>query len=287
MRDISAHKIQAQALEEARVEAERADAAKGRFLATMSHELRTPLNVIIGFSELLTKEGPMMIDAERRHNYARLIHESGNHLLAVVNDILDMSKIDSGNFEIAPEPFALDRAVATCCDLMALKAAEADIELMRRIAPGLPEINGDRRAFNQILLNLLSNAIKFTERGGRITVSTALDGATAVVSIADTGVGIGSADLPRLGDPFFQARGSYDRRHDGAGLGLSIVKGLVDLHGGSLVIDSRLGIGTTVTVRLPVDCEPVRPYKSTTAAPKGVVDIFSPSRTDAPVRKIA
>jgi cell cycle sensor histidine kinase DivJ len=107
------------------------------------------------------------------------------------------------------------------------------------------------------------------------------------VRIADTGVGIGSADLLHLGDPFFQARGSYDRRHDGAGLGLSIVKGLVDLHGGSLAIDSQLGIGTTVTVRLPVDCEPVRPRKSATAASKGVVDVFIPSRTDAPVRKIA
>jgi cell cycle sensor histidine kinase DivJ len=159
MRDISAHKTQAQALEEARVEAERADAAKGRFLATMSHELRTPLNVIIGFSELLTKEGAMVLDAERRHNYARLINESGNHLLAVVNDILDMSKIDSGNFEIAPEPFAPDQALSTCCDLMALRVAEAGIEVVRRISSGIPEINGDKRAFNQILLNLLSNAI--------------------------------------------------------------------------------------------------------------------------------
>jgi cell cycle sensor histidine kinase DivJ len=287
MRDISAHKTQAQALEEARVEAERGDAAKGRFLATMSHELRTPLNVIIGFSELLTKEGAMVLDAERRHNYARLINESGNHLLAVVNDILDMSKIDSGNFEIAPEPFAPDQALSTCCDLMALRVAEAGIEVVRRISSGIPEINGDKRAFNQILLNLLSNAIKFTQRGGRITVSAVHDGATVVVRVADTGVGIGSADLLHLGDPFFQARGSYDRRHDGAGLGLSIVKGLVDLHGGSLAIDSQLGIGTTVSVRLPVDCEPVRPRKSATAAPKGVVDVFIPSRTDAPVRKIA
>jgi two-component system, cell cycle sensor histidine kinase DivJ len=287
MRDISANKTQQQALEEARAEAERANTAKGRFLATMSHELRTPLNVIIGFSEMLTKEGPMMLDAERRQSYAQLINESGNHLLAVVNGILDMSKIDSGHFEITPEPFAPDLALATCCDLLALKAGEAGIEIVRRIAPDVPEINGDKRAFNQILINLLSNAIKFSERGGRVTVSALLDDAMIVVSIADTGVGIGADDLPRLGNPFFQARASYDRRHDGAGLGLSIVKGLVDLHGGRLDIDSRLGRGTTVTVRLPVDCEPVRPQNSVAAAPKGVVEVFSPSRTDAPVRKIA
>jgi cell cycle sensor histidine kinase DivJ len=204
-----------------------------------------------------------------------------------VNGILDMSKIDSGNFEITPEPFAPDLALATCCDLLALKAGEAGIEIVRRVAPDVPEINGDKRAFNQILINLLSNALKFTERGGRVTVSAFLDDAMIVVSIADTGVGIGADDLPRVGSPFFQARASYDRRHDGAGLGLSIVKGLVDLHGGRLDIGSQLGRGTTVTVRLPVDCEPVRPQNSVVAAPKGVVEVFSPSRTDAPVRKIA
>ena len=286
LRDITVHKTQELALEEARAEAERANAAKGRFLATMSHELRTPLNVIIGFSEMLTNEGPMMLDAERRQSYARLINESGNHLLAVVNGILDMSKIDSGNFEITPEPFAAGHAVATCCDLMALKAGESGVDVVRRIAPDIPEINGDKRAFNQILLNLLSNAIKFTQRGGKITVSAARDGDMMVVGIADTGVGIGADDLRHLGDPFFQARGSYDRRHDGAGLGVSIVKGLVELHGGTLAIDSRLGVGTTVTVRLPVDCEPVRARRAAAAAPR-VVDLLSPSRAGAPARKIA
>jgi len=287
MRDIGGRKIQERALEIARIESERANAAKDRFLATMSHELRTPLNVIIGFSEMLTNEAPMMLDADRRQDYARLINESGYHLLSVVNSILDMSKIDSGNFQITPEPFALDKAVATCCDLMALKAGETGVELVRRIAADVPEINADKRAFNQILLNLLSNALKFTDRGGRVTVGAFRDGTMVAVTVEDTGVGIGSDDLPRVGDPFFQARASYDRRHDGTGLGLSIVKGLIDLHGGSLDIDSRLGVGTTVTVRLPIDAELSRPPSPAVAAPTGVVETFPPSRTEASVRKIA
>jgi two-component system, cell cycle sensor histidine kinase DivJ len=286
MREISERKSQEQALAKAHAESERANAAKNHFLAIMSHELRTPLNVIIGFSEMLTKEESMVLDAARRHSYAQLINESGRHLLSVVNGILDMSKIDSGNFEITPEPFAPGQTVATCCDLMALKAGEAGIELVRRIAPGLPEINADKRAFSQILINLLSNAIKFTNRGGRVTVSAAHEGTAIAVAVEDNGVGIGADDLPHLGDPFFQARASYDRRHDGAGLGLSIVKGLVDLHGGALDIRSDPSIGTTVTVRLPLDCEAVRP-RGRENAPANIVEVFTPSRTDAPVRRSA
>jgi cell cycle sensor histidine kinase DivJ len=286
MRDISERKRQAQAIERAHAESQRAIAAKNGFLASMSHELRTPLNVIIGFSEMLSNESAMPLDAGHRRSYAQLINESGRHLLSVVTGILDMSRIDSGNFEITPEPFAPGQAVATCCDLLAVKAGEAGIELVRRAAPGLPEINADKRAFSQILVNLLSNAIKFTGRGGRVTVTTLRDDATIVVRVEDNGVGIDPDDLPRLGDPFFQARGSYDRRHDGAGLGLSIVKGLVDLHGGTLDIRSNRDVGTTVTVRLPLDCEPLRP-RGRQIAQTRVVDVFTPSRTDAPVRRSA
>jgi cell cycle sensor histidine kinase DivJ len=151
----------------------------------------------------------------------------------------------------------------------------------------VPEINADRRAFNQILINLLSNAIKFTDRGGRVTVSAFCEDAMLVVAIEDTGVGVDTADLPRLGDAFFQARASYDRRHDGTGLGLSIVNGLVDLHGGAIDIRSRLGVGTTVTVRLPIDCAPDRSGDAAVAARKGVVEVFTPHRADVPARKIA
>lgn len=254
LRDISERKVQEQAIETARAVQERANASKSRFLATMSHELRTPLNAIIGFSEMLTNE-ELVLQPARKLEYAKLIADSGHHLLSVVNGILDMSKMETGNFKITPEPFAAAQTVVNCCDLLALKARDAGIEIKTRIAPGLPEIIGDRRALNQILINLISNAIKFTPRGGRITVSAFSDGPKLAVSVEDTGVGIGEEDLPRLGEAFFQARASYDRKHDGSGLGLSIVKGLVKLHNGDIDIRSRLGEGTRVTVRLPLDCE--------------------------------
>jgi cell cycle sensor histidine kinase DivJ len=254
LRDVSERKIHERALEIARKESERINNAKSRFLATMSHELRTPLNAIIGFSDMLSSDS-IELDAAREREYAKLINDSGHHLLSVVNGILDMSKMESGNFEITPEPLVPAQAIRSCCDLLALKAQEAGVELKTRIAADLPEIVADRRAVNQILINLISNAIKFTPRGGRVSVSAICDGSRLAVTVEDTGVGIGEADLPRLGEAFFQARASYDRRHDGTGLGLSIVKGLVRLHGGDMDIRSRLGDGTQVTVRLPIDCE--------------------------------
>ncbi len=258
LRDISEQKLQERAIEIARSESERASAAKSHFLATMSHELRTPLNAIIGFSEIMTNES-LDVNAARWREYARLINESGRHLLSVVNGILDVSKMETGNFEVTPEPFAPAPAIVSCTDLLALKAQESGVELKMRLALNLPELAADRRAFNQILINLISNAIKFTPRGGRVTVSALGDGTKLALTVEDTGVGIGEADLPHLGEPFFQARASYDRRHDGSGLGLSIVKGLVGLHGGDVDIRSRLGEGTRITVRLPVDCESARP----------------------------
>jgi two-component system, cell cycle sensor histidine kinase DivJ len=263
MRDITRRKEQEAALEEARAEADRANAAKSRFLATMSHELRTPLNAIIGFSEMLTKEGSLMIDAKRRQDYAHLINDSGHHLLSVVNGILDMSKIESGNFEITPEPFAPRQAIEECCGLLGYKAGEMGIDLVTDLPEGLPDMVADKRSLHQIMLNLVSNAIKFTKRGGKITVSARSDAANITVVVEDTGVGIGEEDLPRIGDPFFQARSSYDRHHDGTGLGLSIVKGLLGLHGGQIDIASKLGEGTRITIRLPLDCEAVRKRSET------------------------
>jgi cell cycle sensor histidine kinase DivJ len=258
LRDVSDRKVQERAIEIAQAELQRAGAAKNRFLATMSHELRTPLNAIIGFSDMLSNES-LVLNAARKHEYAKLINDSGRHLLSVVNAILDMSKMETGNFEITPEPFMPTQLIIGCCDLLALKAREAGVEIKTRIADNLPEIVADRRAFNQVLINLLSNAIKFTPKGGTVTVAAACDGAKFTVSVEDTGVGIGEDDLPRLGEAFFQARGTYDRRHDGSGLGLSIVKGLVQLHGGEFSVHSRLGEGTRVVVRLPIDCEGKRP----------------------------
>ncbi len=256
MRDITDRKIQEQALDLARTAAEQADASKSRFLATMSHELRTPLNAIIGFSEMIAQEDVLMIDALRRKEYAQLINDSGQHLLSVVNGILDMSKMESGNFEISPEPFAPRGALLNCCNLLALKARENGIDLVTRAAEDLPVITGDPRAFKQIVLNLVSNAIKFTERGGTVTVSAGVEGSRLLLRVADNGVGIAADDLKRIGDPFFQAGKTYQRRHEGTGLGLSIVKSLVALHGGEMTVQSKIDEGTTVAVALPLAFTP-------------------------------
>jgi cell cycle sensor histidine kinase DivJ len=262
MRDVTDRKNQEHALEQARSAAEQADASKTRFLATMSHELRTPLNAIIGFSEMIMQEDALMLDAARRREYAQLINDSGQHLLSVVNGILDMSKMESGNFEIMPEPFAPRVALINCCNLLALKARESGIDLVTRAPDDLPVMIGDPRAFKQIALNLVSNAIKFTERGGTVTVSASVEGPRLIVRIADTGVGIAADDLKRIGDPFFQAGKTYQRRHEGTGLGLSIVKSLVAMHGGDMTVQSKVDEGTTVMVALPLTPQAVQPQSN-------------------------
>ncbi|KAA5602848.1 PAS domain-containing sensor histidine kinase [Blastochloris sulfoviridis] len=271
-RDISERKRQEKTLDLARCEAERANRAKTRFLATMTHELRTPLNAIIGFAEILINERRMPLDAQKRGDYARLIHESGHHLLGVVNGILDVSRIESGNFDVLAEPFALKPVVDGCCEMMALKAQAAGLSLVADVDDRLPEIVADRRALKQILINLISNAVKFTKPGGTVTVRAAIEGGDVCLAVADTGIGIDAADLPRLGAPFFQCGSAYDRPFEGSGLGLSVVKGLVELHGGRLEIASRLGEGTLVTVRLPRDGEsaghPARAAAVVTALPR-------------------
>jgi two-component system, cell cycle sensor histidine kinase DivJ len=261
LRDVTERKRLQQAQLDAHAEAERANEAKSRFLATMSHELRTPLNAVIGFSDMLMQENELMLDGKRRNEYAGLINDSGKHLLSVVNGILDMSKIETGNFEITPESFAPSQAIASCCNLLALRASDAGVRLEKLAPADLPEVVADKRSVNQILLNLLSNAIRFTDRGGTVTVSARAEAATITFAVEDDGVGISEADLVRVGEPYFQAAASYERRHSGTGLGLSIVKGLVRLHGGELSIRSRVGEGTRVTVRLPLDCERARLVK--------------------------
>jgi cell cycle sensor histidine kinase DivJ len=290
LRDVSERKTHERAMEIARSEQERANVAKSRFLATMSHELRTPLNAIIGFSEMLA-DGTLVLEPTRKVEYARLINESGRHLLSVVNGILDVSKIETGNFEITPEPFAPAPVVTSCCDLLALKARDASVRIETKIAADLPEVVADRRAFNQILINLISNAIKFTPREGRIVVAAHCEGAWFALTVEDTGVGIAEDDLSRVGEAFFQARGSYDRRHDGTGLGLSIVKGLVRLHDGEVDIASRLGKGTRVTVKLPLGCD-ARPAEPIKIASDRVQDFAAASNVKAEaaepkVKKIA
>jgi two-component system, cell cycle sensor histidine kinase DivJ len=269
MRDVSRQKAQQQALVDARAEAERGNAAKSRFLAIMSHELRTPLNAIIGFSEMLINAEQFRIDAERRQEYVRLINESGSHLLGVVNGILDVSRLETGEVEITPERFKPGAVIESCRELLALKASELGVALRCRAPVDLPEIVADKRAVKQILINLVGNALKFTKRGGAVTVEAGVDRQHLVISVEDTGIGIAPEHVDRLGDAFFQVQGSYARTHDGTGLGLSIVKGLVKLHGGDVAVRSRVGEGTRVTVRLPLDCERGRALEParTTARP--------------------
>jgi two-component system, cell cycle sensor histidine kinase DivJ len=287
-RDVTLRKQHQQALSEAHTEAERANAAKSRFLATMSHELRTPLNAIIGFSEMLTKETALLLDAKRRTEYAGLINESGKHLLSVVNGILDMSKIETDNFELTLEPFVPAQVVAGCCGLLALRARESGVHLEIVAAEDLPEMIADKRALNQILLNLVSNAVRFTDRGGTVVVSARAEAAHITFAIEDSGVGINDEDLARVGEPYFQAGASYDRRHGGTGLGLFIVKGLVRLHGGELVIRSRVGEGTRVTVRMPLDCERARPAKKSAGQqPIGMMNYLPGKMVPHPANPVA
>ncbi|WP_375458435.1 ATP-binding protein [uncultured Enterovirga sp.] len=281
-RDVSDQRRHAEELETARLEAERANEIKGRFLATVSHELRTPLNAIIGFSELLSADHPFLLTEERRKEYAHIIRGSGHHLLEIVNTLLDMSKIETGNFNFEPEPFGLRELAASTCDLIQLKADEAGVRIERRLDSGLPEIVADRRACRQILINLISNAVKFTPRGGLVTVSLGMADEEVVIGVADTGIGIPETDLPRLGDPFFQSGDVHRRSHEGTGLGLSVVRGLVGLHRGRMSIESGSGAGTTVTVSLPLEAgDDVLPAKPAVVHTLTRLPVRQPERMSA------
>ena len=290
LRDMTRARLHEEEIEAARLAAERANLWKDRFLANVSHELRTPLNAIIGFSEVLGNPDLCPKDPAKQREYAGIIRESGAHLLEVVNSVLDISKIEAGSFELTPEPFAMAPLVDLCCDIVRLKAADGGVELVRAVPDHLEEIVADKRACKQILINLLSNAVKFTPRDGRVSVSVRPDGNALVLTVADTGIGIAAADLARLGDPFFQARATYDRAYEGTGLGLSVVRGLVALHGGAVSVESSPGDGSTVSVRLPLDCRAAQPTS-------GKIEILqrrdraaaqrTESPADAKVKKIA
>ena len=254
LRDVNATLEADIALAAAHAAAERAATSNVRLLANVSHELRTPLNAIIGFSQMLATDEIAPSEPAKQREYASIISDSGHHLLEIVNSILDMSKIESGAMEIAVETFALQTLADQCCDMMQLKADQSGVTLAREYAEAPGEIVADKRSCRQILINLLSNAVKFTPRGGTVKLLLQPEGNHVVVTVADNGAGIAASDLARLGDPFFQARASLERGHEGTGLGLSVVRGLVGLHGGSIAIESGLQAGTTVSVRLPLDC---------------------------------
>ncbi|WP_186441304.1 HAMP domain-containing sensor histidine kinase [Aminobacter sp. J44] len=238
-------------LTEAREKAGQIEVAKSRFLAAVSHELRTPLNAIIGFSDMLLHpaiSGPL---SDKQSEQVSLIREAGNHLLSVVNAILDVSKIESGSYEIVVEPFELRPTAELCCAMLNPQAQDKGVNLSAKIPDGLSAVLGDQRAVQQILINLVSNAIKFTPEGGSVSVSAVSADDTVRIFVNDTGIGIAAEDLAHLGQPFRQVQNDYTRQYQGTGLGLSLVKGLVKLHGGTMSIESAPGLGTTVMVGLP------------------------------------
>ncbi|ENZ80607.1 MULTISPECIES: HAMP domain-containing sensor histidine kinase [Caulobacter] len=264
LRDVTAERNRESALDQARADAEALAAGRARFLANMSHELRTPLNAIMGFSDIMRAKmfGPL---TDRYAEYAELIHESGGHLLDLINDVLDMSKIEAERFELQRGVFDAREAVQAAMRLLRVQSDTAGVQLRGVLPPGELEVDADRRALKQIVLNLVSNALKFTPRGGQVTVTAhGYDGVLEIV-VADTGVGISPEDLERLGRPYEQA-GGPDQRARGTGLGLSLVRAFAKLHGGEMSIESRLGAGTSVSVRLPVLLAPLKPAEATDAA---------------------
>jgi two-component system, cell cycle sensor histidine kinase PleC len=243
---------------EEKTRAEEANQTKSKFLANMSHELRTPLNAIIGFSEIMEAAMFGPLGAEKYNEYSRDIRESGQYLLDVINDILDMSKIEAGGIRLAPEDVELDPVLADCLRVVWGRANEKSLVLKSDISPAI-RLVADRRALKQIALNLLSNAVKFTPEGGAVRVVGRVRGGRVTIAIEDNGIGIPKDALRKLGRPFEQVESQLTKRHQGSGLGLAIAKSLVELHGGAMRIRSTLGKGTTVVVRLPLQAKsPVR-----------------------------
>jgi two-component system cell cycle sensor histidine kinase PleC len=236
---------------EEKTRAEEANQAKSKFLANMSHELRTPLNAIIGFSEIMESGMFGPLGAEKYREYCSDIRDSGEYLLDVINDILDMSKIEAGRIRLDFENLNLDTLLNEAMRVVSARAQDKQLELVARISPEL-HLRADRRALKQIALNLLSNAVKFTPQGGRVTVRGRATDHCIVLGIADSGIGIAKEALTKLGRPFEQVESQLTKSHQGSGLGLAIAKSLVELHGGRMRIRSALGKGTLVVVRLPL-----------------------------------
>jgi signal transduction histidine kinase len=234
-------------------EAREANQAKSAFLANMSHELRTPLNAIIGFSEIVAGElfGPT---GARYVEYAHDIHSSGIHLLSIIGDVLDLSKIEAGQRALTESVVDLYEAAEASLRLVRGRAENGHIRLVNGVPRGLPRVNADERAVKQILLNLLSNAVKFTPKGGRVAVGAELRGdGSLAISVDDTGIGIAAENIPRALAPFSQVDSSLSRRYEGTGLGLPLVKSLIELHGGTLELESEEGKGTLAAIVFPAD----------------------------------
>ena len=250
--DITDLRARETALESSRKVAESANRAKSEFLATMSHELRTPLNAIIGFSELMQREAFGALGNANYKDYVRDIYQCAIHLLELINDILDVSKIEAGRMELNEEEVDLVNVIQSAFRLVRERASENDVKLTLALSEHTPNLTADARAVKQVLLNLLSNAVKFTPAGGSVVVNTVIDErGDFLVRVKDSGIGMTSDEVAIALTPFGQVESSLSRRYEGTGLGLSLSKGLVELHGGKLEIESEPQKGTCVTVRFP------------------------------------
>jgi|GEM_PF-595644 len=250
--DITERKRVEDALREAKDAAEAANRTKSGILANMSHELRTPLNAIIGFSDIIRNQAFGPIGEERYLGYANDINDSGTHLLALINDILDVSKAEAGRIELTEGVVDIPSLFETSLRLVRPRADEAGVIVVAEPAEHLPRLRGDTLRLKQVLINLLSNAIKFTPNGGRVTLSSGLSGSNEIyLRVTDTGIGMAPQDIPKALSPFGQLDSSLARKHHGTGLGLPLSKALAELHGGRLDLQSTVGVGTTVTVYLP------------------------------------
>ncbi len=242
--------IERQQLHIAKMGAETANRAKSEFLANMSHELRTPLNAIIGFSEVIKKGmfGPL---SARYCSYGGDIHESGTHLLNLINEILDLSKLEAGHFELHEENVDIASVIQTSRRLVEPLAEKGKVQLSEAAENDLPLIRADERRIRQVLINILSNAVKFTPEGGQVRVQSSLRSDGLIIVVSDTGIGIAPGEIPKAMEPFGQIDSKISRKYEGTGLGLPLAKRLVELHGGTLTVESALGVGTTVTIVLP------------------------------------